>query len=74
MTTKEEHIAITKYDLYYESRMTKVESAIEHMAEDIKEIKTEYRWLFRLMIGGFGSIVTLIGAMFVVMAHGFEWF
>lgn len=74
MTTKDEQLKITKYDLYYESRMTRVESAIEHMAEDIKDIKTEYRWLFRLMIGGFGSIVTLTGALFLLMAHGFKWF
>jgi len=74
MTTDQEKITITKYDLLYEQRMTRVETVIEHLADDIKEIKIEYKWLFRLMLAGFGSMLGLMGTMFVVMAHGFKWF
>ncbi len=85
MNTEQERIAITKYDLYYESRMTKVESAIEHLADDMKEIKIElreirndmksdYRWLFGIMLGGFLALLGGTGTLFGLMAHGFKWF
>lgn len=67
MTTKEEQIVITKYDLYYESRMTKVETAIEHLSQDVSEIKKDLRWLLGI-VGTIGLII--IG----IMAHGFKWF
>jgi hypothetical protein len=51
MTTKQEEIAITKYDLYYESRMTKLETISEQLASDIKEIKNDLRWVLGLIIG-----------------------
>lgn len=73
-----EKIAITKYDLLYEQRMTRVESAIEGINDSMKEIKTEikeirkdmktdYRWLFGLML-------TSTGGLFLLIAHGFKWF
>ena len=79
--TKNEQLAITKYDLLYEGRMTRVETALEgivktmdSMAYDIREIrkdmKTDFRWILGmmvLMLGGFGSL-------FGLMAHGFKWF
>jgi hypothetical protein len=65
--TKEEQIAITKYDLYYESRMTKVEYAIEHLMNDTKEIKADLRWILGIIFA-FGSIIMGL------MAHGFKWF
>ena len=76
--TDAEKISITKYDLYYESRMTKVESALESVKIDVKEIKTDlrglrkefkddFKWLFIFMVGGFGGL-------FGLMAHGFKWF
>lgn len=64
--TEAEKIAITKYDLYYESRMTKVESAVEELKEDTKEIKSDLRWVLGLMIS-FSTI--MIG----IMAKGFHW-
>lgn len=80
MTTKEEKISITKYDLLFESRLSKVETkfdtidtkfdAIDHKFKiidtDIKEIKTDLRWLLGLMIS-FSTI--MIG----IMAKGFHW-
>lgn len=67
MTTKEEQIAITKYDLYYESRMTKVETAIEHLSEDVREIKKDLRLLLGI-VGGIGLLI--VG----IMARAFHWF
>ncbi len=67
MTTEQEQIAITKYDLYYESRMTKMETIAEQLIETTKEIKNDLRWMFGIMIGFSGILLGL-------MAHGFKWF
>ena len=68
---KQEQLTITKYDLLYEQRMTRVETTLENMSETLKEIKHEiksdFRWLFGLMILFSGS---LLG----VMAKGFHWY
>ena len=61
-----ERIAITKYDLFYEARMTKVECATEELKADIREIKIDIRWMLGLMIS-FSTI--MIG----IMAKGFHW-
>lgn len=61
-----EKITITKYDLLFESRLTKVESIIESVNENMKEIKTDLRWMLGLMLGFSGIILTL-------MAKGFHW-
>lgn len=62
---------ITKYDLLYEQRMTKVETTLECMDQNfrdaIKEMRADFRWLVLIMIGGFGGL-------FGFMAHGFKWF
>lgn len=72
--TEVERLAITKYDLFYEQRVTKVESTVESLKEDIKEIKFDIReihsdlkWLLGVM-GAIGLIITGL------MAHGFKWF
>ncbi len=65
--TEAEKVVITKYDLYYESRMTKMETIAEELKNDIKEIKFDLRW----MLGIMGSTtVILVG----LMIHGFKWF
>lgn len=63
---REEEMAITKYDLFYESRMTKVESIVENLQGDIKEIKADLRWILGLMVS---FSVIIIG----IMAKGFHW-
>lgn len=70
MTTKEEQMIITKYDLLFESRLSKVESSIDHMNKsmddikvDMRGIKSEFRWLFGLIL--------VLGGM---MAKGFGWY
>jgi len=65
--TEAEKIAITKYDLYYESRMTKVESAMESLTYEVKEIRKEMKSDFRWILGMMLALLTL-------MAHGFKWF
>jgi hypothetical protein len=69
--TDSEKISITKYDLLYEQRMTRVETTLENMDKYIrevsKEMKTDFRWIVGIMIGGFGTL-------FFLMAHGFKWF
>jgi hypothetical protein len=68
--TEHEQVVITKYDLLYEQRMTRVETTLENMAknmnENFREIKSDLRWMLGLMIM-FGGI--LLG----LMAKGFHW-
>lgn len=64
--TEQEQAAITKYDLYYESRMTKMETVAEQLANDIKEIKHDLRWMLGVMFG-------FAGIMLSLMAKGFHW-
>ena len=66
MSTASELASINKYDLWYESRMTKVEVVCESLTEDVKEIKRDLRLLLGL---NFTAFATLLG----VMAHGFKW-
>lgn len=72
--TESEKIVITKYDLYYEARMTKVESAVESLRNDVKEIKIDIRDIhsdLKWILGVMGTMsVIIIG----LMAHGFKWF
>lgn len=64
--TKEE-ILITKYDLLFESRLSKVEVTMDNLNYNIKEIKTDLRWMFGLMI-------MITGILLGTMAKGFHWF
>ncbi len=69
--TEAEKITITKYDLLYEQRMTRVETILEgmekRMTEGFREIRTDFRWMVLIMLSGFGTL-------FGLMAHGFKWF
>ncbi len=72
--TKDEQLAITKYDLLYEQRMTRVETTIENLTQtmkeirqDMREIRIDYRWILGIMLTGFTGL-------FGLMAHGFHWF
>jgi GTPase len=70
----QEQISITKYDLYYESRMTKVESAVESLKDVVKEIKVDIRDIhsdLKWILGIMGSMTIIIVGL---MAHGFKWF
>jgi len=67
--TKEEYIqaTITKYDLLFESRLSKTEQALTDLQSTCKEIKADLRWMFGIMLGFSGVVLGL-------MAHGFKWF
>jgi len=62
---------ITKYDLLYEQRMTRVETVLETLAKNVmeikKDIKSDFRWLLGIIIGSNAGL-------FALMAHGFKWF
>lgn len=74
----QEKIIITKYDLLYEQRMTRVETNLENVhktmdnlnitiREFAREMKADFRWIVIIMLSGFGTL-------FGLMAHGFKWF
>jgi cell division protein ZapA (FtsZ GTPase activity inhibitor) len=74
MTNEQEQIAITKYDLYYESRMTRMETiaeelkqSVKEIREDVREIRTDLKWFFGIVLG-------LTCIIFGIMARGFHWF
>lgn len=76
--TDAERMAITKYDLFYEQRMTKVETALEGLKEDMSDIKIEFRAMrsdfnadIKWMLGIVGSVGLILAGL---MAHGFKWF
>jgi hypothetical protein len=68
--TEHEQVVITKYDLLYEQRMTRVETTLENMAknmnENFREIKSDLRWMLGLM-------VMFSGILLGLMAKGFHW-
>jgi len=69
--TEHERLIITKYDLLFEQRMTRVETTLESLCDDVKEIKkeikTDFRWILGIMLGSNAGL-------FAIIAHGFKWF
>ncbi len=67
----QELMTITKYDLLYEQRMTRIETALESIPSEIKELRkdmrSDFRWLLGIILGGNAGL-------FALMAHGFKWF
>lgn len=55
------------YDLYFESRLTKVEANNQTVSEDIKDIKSQLRWLT-------GLIITLNTSIIGIITKGFGVF
>ena len=70
MKTTNEMI-ITKYDLLFESRMTRVETALEGLGKDVSEMKKDMRSDFRWLLG---IIIAGNAGLFGLLAHGFKWF
>jgi hypothetical protein len=79
--TAAEKLTITKYDLLYEQRMTRVETTLENinknMTENFKEIKadmkSDFRWLFGISLTMFALMLGFSGGLLTVMAKGFHW-
>ncbi len=66
MTDEQEKLLITKYDLLFESRLTRVETTMDNLDKHIVEIKSDLRWLLGVMLG-------FSGVMLGLMAKGFHW-
>lgn len=67
--TKDEHVQliITKYDLLFESRLSKTEQSLDDLRSTCQEIKSDLRWMLGIML-------TFSGIMLGLMAKGFHWF
>jgi hypothetical protein len=72
--TEAEKIVITKYDLLYEQRMTRVETNLENIGKSIERLDKDFRLIIIIMLGGFGSTFAMITGIFALMAHGFHWY
>jgi len=72
-----EKTTITKYDLLYEQRMTRVETTLENLGLYIKdaskEMKSDFRWIVVIMLSGFGLTWGMMAGLFGLVAHGFKW-
>lgn len=55
------------YDLYFESRLTKVEANTQSVAEDVKDIKSHLKWLTGLIISLNTSIIGIITKGFGIL-------
>lgn len=66
MTQEKETALLTKYDLLFESRLSKTEQSLSHLDETCKDIKADLRWMFGILIG-------FDLGLLVVMAKGFKW-
>lgn len=64
--TESEKMIITKYDLYYEGRLSKLEIISSELKEDVKEIKSDIRWMM-------GVWISINCIMMGLMAKGFHW-
>jgi len=67
MTSQEIQDRITKYDLMFESRLTRTETVCEHLITSFNDLRTDMKW-------GFAMILGLFGMVFGLMAKGFHWY
>jgi hypothetical protein len=40
---------------------------------DMRDIRTDFRWLLGIMLGGFAAMLGGFAGVLGVMAHGFHW-
>ena len=78
--TEQERLSITKYDLYFESRLSRLEAVYESLGGEVKQIKDEMNYIKKDMNDikkdmktDFRWIITLMIMMLGVMAKGFHW-
>lgn len=67
MTTQEMQDKITKYDLLFESRLTRTETTCEHLIQAVNDLRIDMKWGFMIILGLFGMV-------FGLMAKGFHWY
>lgn len=67
MTSQEIQDRISKYDLLFEGRLKETETTCKHLIELCRDIKTDMKWGFMIILGLFGMV-------FGLMAKGFHWY
>ena len=59
MTTKEEQLAITKYDLLFESRLSKVEATMDNVVQTLNRLESKvdkhFMWTVGIIVVFFGG-------------------
>jgi len=59
MTTKEEQLAITKYDLLFESRLSKVEATMDNVVQTLNRLESKvdkhFMWIVGIIVVFFGG-------------------
>ena len=40
---------------------------------DMRDIRTDFRWLVGIMLGGFAALLGAFAGLLGVVAHGFHW-
>ena len=67
-----EHIAQTTA-----AGIDRVERRLELIAAeqraDMRDIRTDFRWLLGIMLGGFAALLGAFAGLLGVVAHGFHW-
>jgi len=71
--TEQEKMSLTKYDLYFESRLSKLEAIQESLNDEVKQIKKDMAYMKSSMKSDFRWLVSLMLALLGVMAKGFNW-
>lgn len=85
MTTEHEKMLITKYDLLFESRLSKVETTIDNLDKRMDSFDRRMDSMDKHMSDGFRDIRTDLrwmlgimlgfsGILMGLMAKGFHWF
>lgn len=69
--TKEEQLIITKYDLLFESRLTKVECGYQELSDTVKEIKQDIKDVKKLLHTIIGVVMTSIIIPIILKRYGF---
>ena len=62
--TEHEQMLITKYDLLFESRLTKVETTLENLEKHLQSFESKYTILFGMMGGLY---LTVIGSLITIL-------
>ena len=54
--------------------LDRIERRQDTLAAELRaELRSDFRWLLGIMLGGFTMMLGMFGALLGVMAHGFHW-
>lgn len=65
---------VVDYPNSIETRVALLERSIDGINDTLKEIKQELKDIRKEMKSDFRWLLTIIGGLGLVMAHGFHWF